>query len=810
MQLKKSCYYILFAFILSFSNIYAQSLDETTIPQIDTIARHRLELNNPEGTEFWLTFMQNYTSIDNKPAPIQLELFITSEEDATVTIEIKALRFQKRIKVIGKTVQNIKIDTLAQITSSEIIEPAMSVHITSDNPISVYGLNRRFQTTDTYIGLPTRVLGTSYRVMTYTMSAPLLPELAVVATENNTYVTIIPNVETTFGHPAKKPFTVTLNRGDVYQVFAKQDLRAGMKVDLTGTLITANHPISVFGGHQCAYVPNQQPPITACNHLVEQMPPLSSWGKHYFIGKLNNRSYYTWRILANEDSTKVFINSQLAGILRAGDWFEGNSKENIQIRSDKPVLVAQYSQGFKNGDQIGDPCMILISPTQQFLKRYRFATPINGEWNHYVTVVIPTRALGTLMLDGAKAPTYNFEEIGITRYSIGSIQIDYGTHSLEAAMPFGMYSYGFGYGSDAYDAYGNMGGQSFVDYQPENDTIPPGIEFIADKEKLRVIIRDDREFDTGINEIIFSEHLNISYSVPKYTEGVPQLEFIITPSTYNSGRAVLTVSDIAGNTNTQTICYSINSSTGLFEYSTTQGYANSCNPYESIQVGAYLNPNYLLHSVGFANSGNINSANFNTQRILGEFQDKNVFGLSFGFLVSNKIANKLYGTAKLSFEKFNGELEAPDNSISHYRDPATNQLIPFQEGRTLELKGMNLGIYAQVEYYFLPMFYALSGFSTYLNLSKSIDYTSKIITPNYLEYTPSQLEEMNARLPKKLSSLKSLNLSGILGLGFSYPFRYNLKGFIEAYYQNYFFNLIDDGDWKISKISLLLGLKYYL
>lgn len=808
--MKRIHLYLFVIFLISLSNLYAQIPNEIVIPEIDTIARHRLELKNPEGTEFWLTFMKNYTSIDNKPAPIHLELFITSEEDADITIEIKSLNFLKQFKIKGKTVQNIKIDTLAQITSSEIIEPAMAVHITSDYPISVYGLNRRYQTTDTYIGLPTRVLGTAYRAMTYTMSAPLLPEMAVVATENNTIVSITPTVETIWGHPAKKPFQVTLNRGDVYQVFAKQDLRAGVKVDLTGSLITANHPIAVFSGHQCAYVPYQQPPITACNHLVEQMPPISSWGKHYFIGKLNNRSYYSWRILANEDSTKVFINSQLAGILRAGDWLEGNSNDNIQIRSDKPVLVAQYSQGFKNGDNIGDPAMILISPTQQFLKRYRFATPVNGDWNHYVTVVIPTRALNTLMLDGKKAPTYDFEEIGITRYSIGSIQIDYGTHSLEAAMPFGMYSYGFGFGDDAYDAYGNMGGQSFIEYAPENDTIPPGIEFIANKDKLRVIIRDDREFDTGINEIIFSETENISYAVPTYTEGVPQLEFLITPSTYNSGRAILRISDLAGNLNTQTICYTLNPSTGYFEFITSPGYEKRCTTYEGWQVGAFLNPGFLMHSVNFINSGDVNSSNFNTQRELGEFQDESAIGVSFGLLASHKIFDKFYGTAKLTFEKFNSKLEAPDNSVSHYRDPLTGQLVPFQEGRMLELTGLNLGLYAQAEYYFLPKFYVLGGISTYLNISKGIKYASKILTPDYLEYTPSQIEEMNAHLPKKLSSLRSINMSGFVGLGFSYPFRYNLKGFIEAFYQNYFFNLIDDGDWKLSKISLLLGLKYYL
>ncbi|HOV92953.1 MAG TPA: IgGFc-binding protein [Candidatus Kapabacteria bacterium] len=808
--MKKNFITILFTLFIIISNTIAQNNALLQIPPIDTIAQHRLQLKNPEGTEFWLTFMKNYTTVDNKPAPINLELFITSEEDANVQIEIKALKFQKNVKVTGKTVQNIKIDTLAQITSSEIIEPAMSVHITSDYPVSVYGLNRRFQTTDTYIGLPTRVLGTVYRVMAYTMAAPLLPELAVVATENNTFVTITPTVETIVGHPAKKPFQVTLNRGDVYQVFAKQDLRAGEDVDLTGTLITANHPIAVFGGHQCAYVPHQQPPITACNHLVEQMPPISSWGKHYFIGKFNGRSYYTWRILANEDSTKVFINSQLIGILNAGEWREGNSKDNIQIRSDKPILVAQFSQGFKNGDNLGDPCMILISPTQQFLMRYRFATPINGEWNHYVTVVIPTRALNTLRLDNAKAPTYNFEEIGITRYSIGSIQIDYGTHSLEAAMPFGMYSYGFGYGNDSYDAYGNMGGQSFVDYEPANDTIPPSIEFIADKDRLRIIIRDDREFDTGINDIIFSENQNLSCAVPKYSEGVPQLELTITPSTYNSGRVILKVNDIAQNENIQTICYSLNASTGFFEFNITPGYKQSCNPYESLQIGAFINPGYLFHSVNFINSGNINPSNFNTQRVLGEFQDKNASNISFGVLATYKIANKLYGTAKINLESFSGKLDATDNSVSHYRDPITNYLVPFQEGRTLELKGMNMGLYLQAEYFFLPMFYVLGGVSTYINLSKSIDYSSRIITPNYLEYTPSQIDEMQSRMPKKLSSLNALNFSGFIGMGFSYPLRYNLKGFIEGYYQHYFFNLIDDGDWKVSKISLLFGIKYYL
>jgi hypothetical protein len=83
--------------------------------------------------------------------------------------------------------------------------------------------------------------------------------------------------------------------------------------------------------------------------------------------------------LASQDSTKVFEDTTLIAVLKRGEFIQRNSRKNIQITSDKPVLVAQYSQGMSNGDNVGDPMMILISPVQQYLKRYRFATPINGQ-----------------------------------------------------------------------------------------------------------------------------------------------------------------------------------------------------------------------------------------------------------------------------------------------------------------------------------------------------------------------------------------------------------------------------------------------
>ncbi|TNE34892.1 hypothetical protein EP342_02295, partial [bacterium] len=436
----------------------------------------------PEGTEFWLCFMRNHNDADpknpNAVSPLDLKLFLTSDFDANVTIEIKSIRYKESIFVKAGTVKAIQISPLAQVTSSEIIESGRGVHITSDVNISVYGLNRRKLTTDTFMGLPVNVLGKEYRAMCYDVTDKLMAEMAVVATEDSTEVIITPTVMTDGGHPPGIPFKVMLNEGDVYQVAAANIKPCIDNCDLTGSLITSNKKISVFSGHQCAYVPTS---IIACNHLVEQVPPLNSWGKHFYIGAFKKRSYYNYRVLANVDGTKVFENSKMIDVLNAGEHLERRVKTSVQVTATNPVLVAQYSEGFDNGDNIGDPMMCLISPTQQFLRKYRFATPVNGYWEHFVNVVAPTNAINSIRLNGIKVDANKFVQLGDSRYSLAQLGVNYGTHVVECDEPFGMTSYGFGYGDDRYDAYGSLGGQSFMEYVEVPDTEKPIVDYDTDK-----------------------------------------------------------------------------------------------------------------------------------------------------------------------------------------------------------------------------------------------------------------------------------------------------------------------------------------
>ncbi len=785
-----------------FIMLFLVFISNSVFSQTDSTEREKnLLLKQPVGNEFWLTFMQNFKDDESK-APLNLELFLTGDMDANVVIEIVAIKYKKKVFVPAGTVISELVSFLAQIKSSETIENGLAVHVTSDNPISVYGLNRRHQTTDTYLGLPTNVLGKEYRAMCYHVTEDFLPIFAIVATEDNTVVTITPTSETYAGKEKNVPFDVTMNKGDVYQVKPSVRRRSNKREsDLTGSLITANKNISVFSGHQCSYVPIGPPTVIACNHLAEQMPPISSWGKHFYLGKLKGRSQYTYRVLANENDTKVFENSTLLKILKEGEYLERNSNQNLQLTADRPVLVAQYSQGFDNGDSIGDPMMLLITPTQQFLKQYRFATPINGSWNHYINVVIPTNSINSITLNSRKLDPKIFEPLGISRYSIAFIPIPFGTHFIKADEPFGMYSYGFGFGQiDSYDAYGNMGGQSFIDYVAIPDTLKPTVEYKLINNKNTLILRDDRTEDTGLQSIYIVDSLGILPRISPISPGIPQATIELLPkNTDEPSYLKIEASDVSGNITQFMVCYHLHES-GNFVYTLSDGYEAKCIETSGLQLGAFLKSSINFHNADFSNSGNINAP--------GKFSSSSGQGGYFGLVVAYPISHKWILSARASIDSYNGTLVAPDSIISKYLDTTTGQYMPFSESHSLKLLGTYFDLGFAGEYYFVKYLYGLAGFNLSMKLTSTIAFTKEIVIPEGFIYKDGNRTHT---LPQtELNSLTSINLGYFVGIGITYPIYNKFHGYLESTYNQQFGSLIDDGNWNFSRITLMIGLRYKL
>jgi hypothetical protein len=759
------------------------------------VANRKLRNANSEGTEFWLCFQRNYK--DNKTitpqTELHLEFFITSDEDAVARIVIDGIGFDQTVKVPAGAVKNIKIPSEAQIKSDEVKE-RLAVHITSDKPVAVYGLNRRFQTTDTYLGLPTSVLGSEYRTMCYTISEGLMSQFAIVATENGTDIEITPSANTGT-HKVNVPFTITLNKGDVYQVAAFNDRKS--PCDLTGSYIRATKKIAVFSGHQCAYVP---PTIMACNNLVEQIPPIPSWGKHFYLGLLKPRSNYTFRVLANEKNTRVFLDAKLIRTLGPGQFWDSTLKRNSQITANKPILVAQFSQGFKNGDSIGDPMMLLISPTQQFLRQYRFATPINGSWKHNINVIVPNQGIPTMRLNGQPLDQKQFTALGISRYSIATINVPYGSHVIEGDLPFGMYSYGFGFGNDSYDAYGNMAGQSFVDYEPAADTLPPMVESKLIDGKFYMIARDDRVDDTGLKDINEMDNLGIDIKIPKIEEGAPQIQLQLKPvNSDNSGRAVIKVRDMALNEKILTICYYFDGKSEKYLFSVREGIIDDCMPDPGFQIGAYAKIASNLHSSDFSNSGNM-TAN-------GKFSSASAFGGYFGLLIGRRITSDLTLTGRLSFENYAGTLIAPDSVTSKIRK-SDGTFLDFQEAKVLDLNGISMSLSFVAEYYIKTYLYAFGGFDITIQLSKSVALKSRILIPNFTTYPNGQREITDPQGITTLNSINSIRLGLLGGFGVNVPINYQISVFSELFYHLPISNMINDGDWKVNQLGIQIGARY--
>ncbi len=753
---------------------------------------------NSEGREFWLCFMKNFREAGQKEGnsrqdQLRLQLFITSSYDATVRITIEELQYDNTITIKANSVVPVQLPARAQLRLNESPE-RLAIHVTADTAISVYGLNSRFQTTDTFLGLPISVLGTEYRVIGYTkLSADLVSALSVVATEDNTEVTITPSVVTSTGRPARTPFTVRLRKGDVYTVSAKYESIG--TCDLTGSLVTANKKVSVFSGHNCTYVP---PKVEACNHLIEQIPPMSAWGKHYYLGMLKERSRYTFRVIAAENDTKVFEDSRLVAVMKAGEFYENlNVSRHVQVTADKPVLVAQFAQGFKNGDSVGDPMMILVSPTQQFLKDYRIATPISGDWHHYINLVSPTNAIGQIRLNGKRVDSSLFVVLGESRYSIAQVPIPFGSHSIKSETPFGLYSYGFGYRADAYDAYGNMAGQSFLELNKLVDSLPPQADGKAVRDDFVVTFRDDRPMDKGLRSIKVLTSAGLEAQIPKIEEGAPQASVRIRQTSAGSaGRIMLRAEDAAGNVSTFTVCHVFDSRSERYMYLLSEGTDVMCEAEGAWMAGAFWGIGSMFHDVNMALPDMPSARGLFTAQYQGTYWGG-------GVLLARRLTQDLVVAGRLGFTTVGGSFTAPDSTFGSRYDTLSGAYVPYQEGTMFTITSPLIHLGAGIEWFPHRYFYLTTGLQLSMMIGSNVDVQRVIMSPASAVYpgggTTQPVDQTT------LTSLNSTSFGYYGGLGFSYPVTFRTSVFVETMYTAWFGNLVGDGPWTTQRLGINVG-----
>ena len=280
-------------------------------------------------------------------------LEISSEVNTSGTITIPGQSFNQNFTVAAHTTTQVIVNHYHH--NSDQIE-ARGIHVVSQQPVTVYGFNNIRSTMDAYLGLPTSSLGNNYIILGYSNGGVIKgTQFGVVATANATSVTITPSV-TVGSRVAGVPYNITLNQGQTYMLRDE----SGAATDLSGTTILADKPIAAFGGHQCANIPVSFP---YCDYVVEQLPPVDTWGTHFATIPLATRTKGdTFRFLAATDNTRVFLNSSRIATLNRGQHFERIVEGPAEITSDHPILVSQYSNSHQYDNGLGDPFMMLIPP----------------------------------------------------------------------------------------------------------------------------------------------------------------------------------------------------------------------------------------------------------------------------------------------------------------------------------------------------------------------------------------------------------------------------------------------------------------
>ena len=387
------------------------------------------------GTDFWLTFPQNYLGNGT-----EFSFFLSAEVDTTVTIEIPGTAFMDTVNVTANEALKYVLPPEVEILTSDTVE-ARGINVTSESEFTVYGLSRQKYTTDAYLGLPTDVIGTEYAVLGWGEGGGS-SQLTLVATQDNTIVDISKSDLDLCDYDEQ----IQLNKGDVYQ-------HMSCGGDVSGTILTSSAPISVFGGHSCANIPTAS--VSYCDHIVEQLPSTSSWGSSFITVPLANRTRGdTFRILANMDNTEVSIGDASVELNR-GEFHEMELEQATVIKSTQPVLVAQYSNGTAYDGVTSDPFMMIIPPYEQFLDNYTFATPTEGFRFNFSNIVVKTSQADKLRFDGAPIAEDSFVEIPNSEFSFVQLSVTPGSHTLNGTVA-GVFSYGF----DDDDSYGYPGGLS--------------------------------------------------------------------------------------------------------------------------------------------------------------------------------------------------------------------------------------------------------------------------------------------------------------------------------------------------------------
>jgi gliding motility-associated-like protein len=418
-----------------------------------------------KGKEFWVgyghhQYMEPPCNGGTASNDMNMVIYLSAEEAAVVTITIDsstaipATWYRKTYTIPANTViqtenmpkglvdaaasgtnpqfdARLYTDPFPAGTSGEGLFRRKGIHITSNVPIVAYAHIYGGVSSGATMLLPIETWGYTYTSVNSEQrdADRSYSWMYVVAKENNTRVTITPVAQSRLGKPAGVPFTVDLQKGQIYQLIGDAVCSTGNGPELTGTTVKSIpgldgicHAIAVFSGSSrtggetftCGTGSGR-------DNDMQQSFPEQSWGKRYLTAPFSKASSGTslqpssfqtsvYKVVVKDVNTKVWRNNILLTNLINGKFYKFSSSVGDYIEADKPVMVAQYMSGTGtcNGS-LGDPEMVYLSPIEQAIKKVGFfRNSKEAIGANYVTLIVPTAGVPSLRIDGSNTFSHTY------------------------------------------------------------------------------------------------------------------------------------------------------------------------------------------------------------------------------------------------------------------------------------------------------------------------------------------------------------------------------------------------------------------
>ena len=390
------------------------------------------------GTDFWLGYNTRGTYYELKFVSTSACTVTLTYRDGTVPQRTISIAGAGVTSYVFNITNNDGNDEMAAVRNTSGTSNK-SVRITSTAPIGVYAINQQSAVTDATAVLPVTNYGTKYIAFDGVTMGSDKHKYLVISPEdgNNIYIN---------GGAA-----IPLNQGQVYAKLAG--------TELSGDIITSDKPVAFLMVSHELRIPTSGTSYT--DQALEQLPPVSSWGKEFLIPITQRASEFV-RVIASMDNTSVVF-AGTTYTLDEGESLTGGLIEintPTYVSADKPIGVCTFmvGSGYKGG--YGDPSISWVPSINQHMKSATIApfdptaipsssTQLDAHWGQVIartankddTKVNGEALSGGVWVDGPV-------ESGLSVYNMPFLKANSGwAKSYTFTNEYGLVLLGYGTGS---------------------------------------------------------------------------------------------------------------------------------------------------------------------------------------------------------------------------------------------------------------------------------------------------------------------------------------------------------------------------